>query len=52
MPRKLTPRPKNDDPAEYKRFIETAKQVEADEDPKAFERAFKKITSQQPRKSQ
>ena len=41
MPRK--PKPKNDDPEEYKRFLETAEQVEADEDPKTFERALKKI---------
>lgn len=37
------PKPKNDDPAEYKRFLETAKEVEVDEDPKAMERAFKRI---------
>lgn len=36
-------RPK-DDPEQSKRFIETAKEVEAD-DPKALDRAFKKVTS-------
>ncbi len=42
MPRK--PAPKPDDPAQSKRFIETAEQVGADDD-EALERAFKKITS-------
>lgn len=41
MPRK--PKPKSDDPDEYKRFLETAKAVEAGKDPKAFDRAFKKL---------
>lgn len=43
MPRKLPPKPKNDDVEEYKRFLESAKKVEASEDPKAFERAFSNI---------
>ncbi len=34
---------KPDDPAEYKRFLETAKEVEASEDPKVFDKVFKKI---------
>ena len=37
------PAPKPDDPAQSKRFIETAEQVGADTDDKALERAFKKI---------
>lgn len=41
MPRK--PKPKPDDPEEYKRFLETAEAVKASDDPEAFERAFKKI---------
>jgi hypothetical protein len=41
MPRK--PKPKWDDAEESKRFLETAKAVEASEDPKDFERALKKI---------
>jgi len=41
MPRK--PAPKPDDPEESKRFIDTAREVEASEDPKDFERAFKKV---------
>lgn len=45
MPRK--PPAKPDDPEEYKRFLETAKKVEADESPEAFDRAFKR-TVQKP----
>jgi len=41
MPRK--PAPKPDDPAQSKRFIETAEEVDADTDDAALERAFKKI---------
>jgi hypothetical protein len=43
MTRKAPPKPKPDDPAEYARFLETAKKVEASEDPKDFERAFKRV---------
>ena len=39
------PKPKPDDPAQSKRFIETAEEVGAD-DAEALERAFKKIESQ------
>lgn len=45
MPRK--PKPPPDDPEEYKRFLETAKAVEAEKDPKVFERAFKSIAKPQ-----
>ena len=48
MPRKSVPKPKQGDPAQYKRFLETAKKVEADEDPKAFEKAFEKVTTPKP----
>jgi hypothetical protein len=41
MPRKEKPKP--DDPAQSKRFIETAKDVGADDDGDALERAFSKI---------
>lgn len=37
------PAPKPDDPEQSKRFIETAREIGADEDAKTFERAFKKI---------
>ena len=46
MPRKPTPKP--DDPEEYKRFLETAEEVEAEKDPEAFNRAFKAITKTKP----
>ncbi len=44
------PASKPDDPAQSKRFIETAEQVGADTDDKALERAFKKITENPPKK--
>jgi hypothetical protein len=37
------PEPKWDDPEESKRFLETAKAVEASDDPKDFERAVKAV---------
>jgi hypothetical protein len=43
MPRK--PNPKWDNPEESKRFLETAKKVEASDDPKDFERAFKSVVT-------
>ena len=47
MPRK--PKPQPDDPAEYERFLETAKEAEASEDAKAFDLAFQKVvTTRQP----
>jgi hypothetical protein len=41
MPRKPTPKP--DNPEQSKRFIETAKGIEADETREGAERAFKKV---------
>jgi hypothetical protein len=38
------PAPKPDDPAQSQRFLDTAKEVSADADDEALERAFKKIT--------
>jgi hypothetical protein len=35
--------PKADDPEQSKRFIEAARQIEADESGEAFRRAFEKI---------
>lgn len=43
-PRKSAKRPP-DDPAQYKRFLEAAKQAEASDDPRALEKAVKKIAS-------
>jgi len=48
MPTK-SPKPKQDDPKQSKRFIETAKEIGADEDPKKFERVFKKIVTDKAR---
>jgi hypothetical protein len=41
MPRK--PKPPADDPAQSKRFIETAREIGTDESRERFERAFKRI---------
>jgi hypothetical protein len=41
MPQKPTPKP--DNPEQFKRFIETAHEVEVDEDPKALERALDRV---------
>lgn len=43
MPRK--PRPKPDDPAQYKRFLEAAEKAEADKSEEGADRAFKKISA-------
>jgi hypothetical protein len=42
MPRK--PKLKPDNPEQFKRFLETAREVEVDENPKALDRAFRKVT--------
>jgi hypothetical protein len=41
MPRKTKPPP--DNPEQFKRFIDMARQVEADESPDAIDRAFDKV---------
>jgi len=41
MPRK--PNPKWDDPDESRRFLDTAKAVEASDDPRDFERALRTV---------
>ena len=46
MPRKTAkPKPKLTDAERQKRFVEMAKEVGASEDPKDFEKAFKKVTA-------
>jgi len=35
--------PQADDPEQSKRFIDMAREVEVDEDPEAFDRAFKRL---------
>jgi hypothetical protein len=42
-PRK--PKPKPDDSAQYKRFLEAAREAEADQTSEGADRAFKKVTS-------
>ncbi|MFZ1920860.1 MAG: hypothetical protein WAU57_04425 [Xanthobacteraceae bacterium] len=42
---KSAPRSKPDDPAQYKRFLEAAREHEADETEEGADRAFKKIIS-------
>jgi hypothetical protein len=39
------PKPKPNDPAQYKRFLEAAKKAEANETEEGADRAFKKVTS-------
>lgn len=46
------PAPKPDDPEQSKRFLETAAEVEADDEPAAFERAFKRVSKPRPRSSE
>lgn len=41
MPRK--PKPKPDNPEQFKRFIDMAREVEADESPDAIDRALKRV---------
>jgi hypothetical protein len=44
------PKPPPDDPAQSKRFIDMAREVEADESKDALERAFEKIVTSKPPK--
>ena len=37
-----------DDPAQSQRFIDMGREVEVDEDPRAFERAFKQVAHSKP----
>jgi hypothetical protein len=41
-------KPKLTDAERHKRFVETARVVGASDDPKDFDRAFKKVASQKP----
>ena len=43
-------KPKLTDAERHKRFVEMARQVGASDDPKAFDKAFKKVTAQKPKK--
>jgi hypothetical protein len=45
MARKTAPKPKLTDPERHKRFVEMAHKVGASEDPKDFDKAFKRVVS-------
>jgi hypothetical protein len=40
---------KPDDPAQYKRFLESAREAKADETEEGADRAFKKVASKSPK---
>ena len=40
----MTTKPKPNDPAQSQRFIDMAREVQADEDPAVFDRAFARIS--------
>ena len=45
MVAKAKQKPKLTDEDRHKRFVEMARQVEASDDPKAFDKAFKKVVA-------
>jgi len=45
MDRKTAPKPKLTDVERHKRFVEMAREIEASESPKAFDKAFKSVAS-------
>jgi len=47
MPKK--PQRTHDDPAQYKRFLEAARQAEADKTEKGADKAFKKVVAAKPK---
>ena len=48
MPRKPVTKRKETPTAQHKRFVETAKKLEASEAPEDFDRAFKRVTGRPP----
>jgi hypothetical protein len=50
MERKSKPKP--DDPKQYKRFLDAAREAQADETEAGADRAFKKIASKRPKAQQ
>lgn len=52
MPRKSAPQPKLTNTERHKRFVEMAREVEASDDPKDFEKAFKKVVTRPSHPSQ
>jgi hypothetical protein len=51
MPRKSAPKPKLTNAERHKRFVQMAKQVGASDDPKDFEKAFKRVASAKKKKA-
>jgi hypothetical protein len=51
MGAKSPSKPKADDPAQYKRFVEAAREAKADETEGGADRAFKKVISKVPPKT-
>jgi hypothetical protein len=49
--RRKPQRPKPDNPEQFKRFIDMAREVEADESPDAVDRAFKAVVGPKGRKN-
>lgn len=49
MPRK--PKPKPDNPEQFKRFVDMAREVEVDENPEALDKAFENVMGR-PRKNE
>ena len=52
MPRKLAPKPKLTDAERHKRFVEMAREVEASDDPKDFDKAFDRVIPTAPPKNE
>lgn len=44
------PKPKLTDAERHKRFVDMAREVGAEEDPKELDRAFEKVVEQKPKK--
>ncbi len=51
MARKSQAKPKLTDADRHKRFVDMARQVGASNDPKAFDKAFKKVTGKPSKKA-
>jgi hypothetical protein len=52
MKRKSEPKPKLTDTERHKRFLDMAREVEASDDPKDFDKAFDKVVRSPPKSRQ
>jgi hypothetical protein len=43
------PKPRQDDPEQYKRFLGAAKEAEVDEAPKGADKAFRSVVKRRPK---